>query len=593
MQKITSLILKSFAVVLLLTACKKNQSDEDYQETPQPVIPVFTEKVNSPVSGFIMDEQSRPVAGAVVTAGTAVVSTDEFGYFEIVSSQQTKNIGFIKVTRPGYFTGFKTFVAKAGEPAFVRTMLLTKTAAGTISSGNGGTVTTTDGATVTLPANAVVDAGSGVVYNGVVSVSVRVLPLNAESDRLFSVPGDARGINTDGHLKSLNMHAAIAVDLNGDAGQKLQLAAAARATVSMPVDAALQSKAPATTTLWSLDEEKGIWKEEGTLTKSGNHYTGQVSHFSFWSGATGLSLVNFTAQVLNTSLQPLANVAVLISMAGQPFNAGYGKFAFTDVNGFVSGGIPANSSFELNVLTTCSNQTYSHYFTTTASDIDLGAITGNLGQAMVTISGTAANCNGQPVTNGYVQTYDNGFYNRIPVVNGSFNFTGLACNNVAINYVLVDNSTYQQNSPQTITLVPGNNNLGALSACGISTLGAISYTIDGITRTYTEPVDTLAGFYISGGITTIVKLSGSLPAPGMSFQFNGGTALGNGHTVTDVWSEGFPTGRGYAPVPLNVTITEFGDAGGFIAGTFSGLLLDFTNNTPHNVSYSFRIKRRN
>jgi len=286
-------------------------------------------------------------------------------------------------------------------------------------------------------------------------------------------------------------------------------------------------------------------------------------------------------------------VPVLISIAGQPFNAGYGKFAFTDVNGFVSGGIPANSSFELNVLTTCSNQTYSHYFTTTGSDIDMGAITGNLGQAMVNITGTAINCAGQPVTNGYVQTYDNGFYNRIPVVNGSFNFTGLACNNVAVKYVLVDNNTYQQNSPQTITLVPGNNNLGALSACGINTLGSISYTIDGVTRTYTEPVDTLAGFYISGGITTIVKLSGSLPAPGLSFQFNGGTALGNGHTVTDVWSEGFPSGRGYAPVPLNVTITEFGDAGGFITGTFSGLLLDFTNNTPHNVSYSFRIKRRN
>lgn len=594
MQKITSVLLMSFAVVLLMTACKKNQSNEDYDDIEEPNIPVFTEKVNCSISGFIINELNEPVAGATVTAGTAVTNTDAYGYFNIQAANVTKNIGMVKVVMPGFFTGFKTFIAKANEHSFLRLMLLNKTATGIIPASAGGSITTTDGATVVLPANGVVDAVSGAAYTGQVHVSARVLPVTATSDMLLSIPGDARGLNTNGHLKSLNTHAAVAVDLNGDAGQKLQLAANHKANIALPIATALQAKAPATVALWSFDEEKGVWKEEGTLTKSGTNYTGQVSHFSYWSGATGLSLVNFKAQVLNTALQPLANVAVVLTIAGQPSNAGYGKFAFTDANGFVTGGIPANTSFVLNVGTTCSNASYNYSFSTTGSDIDLGAITGNLGQSVVTLTGTVTNCAGQPVTDGYVQTYDHGFYNRIPVSNGSFSFTGLACNNLPVNYIAVDNSTHQQNAPQSVSLVPGTNNLGALSACGINTLGSVTYTIDGVTRTISEPAATLAGYYLTtNGNTAIVQLSGGSGSPDLTFQFDGGMALGSAHKVYDIWSVGYTSGRGYSAPGLNVTITEFGDIGGFISGNFSGPVVDFTTNTPHTVSYSFRIKRLN
>lgn len=594
MQKITSVLLMSFAAVLLLAGCKKNQSNENYHDIEEPNIPVFTEKVSCTVSGFIINEQSEPVAGAVVTAGTTVTTTDAYGYFSIQSASVTRNIGLVKVVKAGFFTGFKTFIAKANEHSFFRLMLLNKTTTGTVSASAGGTISSPEGAIVVLPANGITDAASGAAYTGQVQVSVRVLPVAATSDMLLSIPGDARGLNAAGHLKSLNTYTAIAVDLNGDAGQKLQLAAGSKATVTLPIATALQPKAPATVALWSFDEEKGLWKEEGTLTKNGAIYTGQVSHFSYWSGAAGLSLVNFKAQVLNTALQPLSNVPVVLTIAGQPLNAGYGKFAFTDANGFVTGGIPANSNFVLNVGTTCSNSSYNYHFSTAGSDIDLGAVTGNLGQAMVTLTGTVTNCAGQPVADGYVQTYDHGFYNRIPVVNGSFNFTGLACNNLPVNYIAVDNNTQQQNAPQAITLVPGTNNLGVLSACGISTMGSVTYTIDGVTRTINEPAETLAGYYVaSNGITAIIKISGGSGSTDFSFQFDGGMTIGSAHKVYDIWSPGYASGRAYAATGLNVTITDFGDVGGFITGNFSGPVVDFASNTPHTVNYNFRIKRLN
>lgn len=594
MKKISTVLMKCFATVLLFTACKKNQSNEDYHETDDPVTPVFTEKVNASVSGFIMDEQNKPVAGAAIAAGTVIVNTDEYGYFKIAAASLTKNIGLVKVSKQGFFTGFKTFIAKEGEPVFFRLMLLDKKETGTVAASTGGTVTTTDGASVTLPANAVVNAATGLSYSGTVRISARTLPVTASTDVLFAVPGDSRGLNTQGHLKSLNIHTAIAVDLKGDAGQKLQLATNSTAGVTLPIPASLQAKAPAAIALWSYDEEKGLWKEEGILSKNGNGYVGQASHFSFWSGATALSLVNFSAQVLNTALQPLANVPVVISIAGQPLNAGYGKFAFTDASGRVSGGIPANTNFVLNVMTTCSVNAYNHHFSTTTADKELGAVTGNLGQAIVTLTATVNKCNGQPVTNGYVQTYDHGFYNRIPVVNGSINFTGIMCNNQPVNYVAVDIETNQQSNPQTISLQPGNNNLGAISACGINMLGSATYVINGNTRTLQEPAVRLWGVYDSAsGNTTIARIPDTSGGSDFSFQFDGGAVIGNTHKVRDIWSIGYASGRGYAPVPLNVTITEYGDIGGFISGSFSGSVLDFTDNTPYTVNYTFRIKRVN
>ncbi|MFT3979704.1 MAG: carboxypeptidase-like regulatory domain-containing protein [Ferruginibacter sp.] len=589
------LILLAFTGMMLLNSCKKNQSDENYHETDESQVPVFTERVSADVAGFIMDEQNNPVAGATVTAGNLTGSTDEYGYFRINNASLVKNIGLVKIVKEGYFTGFKTFPARQDEDNFFRFTLLSKAVTGTVAAATGGIISTADGASVTLPANGIVDASSGAAYSGQVHVSIRNIPVNAVNESLFSLPGDGRGLNTDSHLKILNHNTAIAVDLNGDAGQKLQLAASTRAAINMPIPASLQSKAPASITLWSFDEEKGLWKEEGTLTKSGSQYTGQTTHFSYWSGATGVSLVNFSAQVLNTSLQPVANVPVLITIAGQPLNAGYGKFAFTDASGHVSGALPANTSFVLNVMSTCSNSSYDHAFSTNSSDIDLGALTGNLGQGMVTLTGTVTNCSGQPVTNGYVQTYDHGFYNRIPVVNGSFSFTGLACTNLPVSYIAVDLDTHQQNDPQSITLAAGSNNLGALSACGTSTLGSVSYTINGITRTITEPTDTLGAYYTQNGITAIVKLSGGSGSSSFTFQFNGGIALGSGHKVSDVWSVGFPSGRGYATAgnELDVNITEYGNVGGFVSGSFSGTLLDFGDNSTQNVQYTFRIKRLN
>jgi hypothetical protein len=585
-----------FSAILLFTfaSCKKNFSDEQYIEINNGVKPNLSLKVNTTVTGFINDENDKPVAGAQIIAGNKQAITDEYGYFKISNASLGKVAGFVKIVKSGYFTTYRTFSTVENKENFVRVKMLTKTETGVIDAASGGTVTAPDGAKVILPAHGIVIAGSGTPYTGQVHVSVRAIDVAATTDLQLATPGDTRGIDTSGYLKFLKSYTAVAVELTDASGERLQIATGSTATVTMPIAASLLSTAPSSIILWSLDETTGLWKQESKAERTGNNYVGTVSHFSFWDGAIGIALVNFKAQVVNAALQPLANVAVVITLANLPQNAGYGKCGFTDANGFVSGAIPANSNLVLDVMTTCANSAYSHTFSTTSSDVDLGTLTGNMGQSVVTITGTVTNCSNQPVTDGYVQTYDHGFYNRINIVNGNFSFTGLACTNTTVNYVVVDYATHQQNAPQSITLVPGVNNLGAITACGTSTIGTIVYTIDGVTRTLIEPTDTLAGYSLTPNpYTAIMNQSVTQNSPTMNFLFDGGNALGNGHIVSDIWSIGYPSGRAISTTGLSVNITEYGPIGGFISGSFSGVVQDFTTGTIHNVSYSFRIKRYN
>jgi hypothetical protein len=592
MKKNLNRLLVALTVFIALHSCKKDQAHEQYIENGNGIKPDLTIKVNASVTGYVMNENDEPVANAKITAGNKETQTDEFGYFSITNTSLAEAAGLVKVQKPGYFNGYKTFLPKAGKESFVRLKLLPKNTAGTVNASSGGTVNTASGASITLPANAVVLANGGSSYSGTVNIAVQLIDASNLAAQQYIFPGDTRGMDATDHLALLKSFGTLAVELTGTSGQLLQIATGSKATITIPIPPSLSSAAPSSVPLWSFDEVNGLWKQESTAQKSGAAYTGQVSHFSFWDGAVGIPLVNLTVQIVDASLQPLSHVAVGIRYAGQPLNAGYGTFGYTDANGYATGAVPANASLTLNVLTPCETEAYSHNFSTTSSNSDLGTITGNLGQNLVTITGTAIDCNNQPLTNGYVQCFDNGFFTRIPVVNGAFSYTGAKCTNTTTHMVAIDNNLHQQSATQTVTLTTGVNNLGTITACGTSTLGTISYTYDGVTTVFNEPADTLNSYYFPQGLsTTVLRLSTVSSTPQFSFQFNGGTAIGISHEVTEIFSAEFPGGRLVAPTPLVLNITEFGNPGSFISGSFSGPTEDLATGAPHTFSCNFRIRR--
>jgi hypothetical protein len=96
----------------------------------------------------------------------------------------------------------------------------------------------------------------------------------------------------------------------------------------------------------------GLWKEEGTATKTGSSYIGEVAHFSFWNCDVSVPSVNLQLTLNNAAGQPLAHVQVRLKRISltNGFNQTYG---WTDSLGKVSGLVPANEVLQLDVMSLC------------------------------------------------------------------------------------------------------------------------------------------------------------------------------------------------------------------------------------------------
>jgi hypothetical protein len=596
MKKILHSIFAALLCICLLNACKKGFNDQQ-SSLPAPQQPDLTTQARVSVSGFVTNENGQPVFNVLVTAGTASTSTDNNGYFKITNVLLSKTAPFISITKQGYFDSYRTFVYKENTENFTRIKLVPKTNAGTINAAAGGLVTTTDGGIVSLPANSVVNASTNAPYTGTVHVAAHVFKQDGATEFSATAPGDNRGISNDGYLQIRQSYGMLAVELTGDAGELLQIAPGKEATITTPIPASLTSSAPASIPLWVFDAAKGLWKQEGSTTKNGNNYVGKVSHFSFWDGAIGSPLVNLTLQVVNTALQPLGNVFVVIRKADDMQT---GTSEFTNAQGNVSGAVLANTALVLELYSICDGTSlvYTQNFTTTNNDIDLGTIAANLGD-LVTITGTAVNCNNAPVTDGWVRLFIGVTSYRLPITNGSFSFSTPSCSNMNASYVAIDYEASQQSMSQNITLVPGANDLGTIQACGLSSTTFIDYSIDnGPTFHITEPRDTmgLIGTYNqSSSETNIITVNRNRSLPYMNFMFTGNNSIGNAHTTDYFESSGFPTGFANAQnppyTPLIVNITEFGAPGELIAGNFNGVVEDQNDHSQHTIHCEWRVRR--
>lgn len=585
-------IMLPVMAILFFASCQKEVSGDGSNTV---VLPDFETKVASSVSGFVTDENDAPVLGASVTAGTGSAITDKYGFFEIKNTQVVKNAAVVTVNKAGYFKGIKTYLAEAGKSAFFRIKMIPKTLAGTVPAATGGNVTLTNGLSISFPANAVVNASTNAAYSGNINVAAHWISPTA-TDLNLEMPGDLRGISTDGSLKTLTTYGMVAVELTGASGELLQIATGQKATLTMPIPSAILSNAPATIPLWSFDETKGLWKEEGQAVKSGSNYVGDVSHFSFWNCDVPANYVQFNCTVKNSDGIPISQALVKISVVGNPNNAGYG---YTDSSGYVGGAIPANAQLLLEIFPgyNCNTPIYSQNFSSGTTNISLGVITVNISLGLATVSGTVTNCTGNPVTNGFIISQINNYYYRYALSNtGSFSFTSVLCNNTAnAVFIAEDLTSLQQSAPLNQTLVPGANAIGNLQACGTSIQQFISYTIDGgAPIEFTYPTDSL-GHY-GNGSTAINTIYGSRNAPTpqsfVNFSFtNAGIGLGSVQTLETFGSSELGT-QTSQPSSINVNITEYGAVGEFIAGNFTGIVV--APGTPpvnKTVSCTFRVRR--
>ncbi len=587
------------SLLLFFAACQKELSGEGFIITETP--PDLSTKVSSSVSGFVTDENDAPVTGAAVQVGLSSTTTDKYGYFEVSNAQVTQNAAVVTVLKPGYFKGIKTYIAATGKSAFFRIKLLPKNTAGSFDAAAGGTVALLNGFSLSFPADAIVNDASGTAYSGTVNVAAQwINPVATDLHRVM--PGDLRGLDSLGFMRQLTTYGMAAVELTGTGGEKLQVAPGKKATLSFPLPAAISGSAPASIPLWSFDEAKGLWKQEGHALKTGSSYVGEVSHFSFWNCDVPANFVQFSCTLVDAAGNPVPHVLVKISRTDNPQSAGWG---YTDTAGYTGGAVPNNAQLLLEVFTQygCGTPVYSQNISTTNQNLNLGNVT-IPSASIATVSGTVINCSALPVTNGYVIMIKDNFSYRYPVSStGSFSFNTTLCGNAPVQVQLIaeDMAAMQSGNPHLLTLASGANAAGNLSACGITIEQFIEYSINGTPYSFVYPTDSL-----------MQHINDTQVVPPLMY-INANTTINTGGTLTRYASIAFPfSGIGPGSVhqlknffcteirdstrilsPINVNITEYGAVGQFVAGNFTGTFTGAAPaNTAYNVVCNFRVRRR-
>ena len=593
MRIITNCLLTCLVISISLLSCQKevkNDNPGTNGSTGAGTV-VNPTPVQGTVTGKVVDNSNNAVAGATVKAGSNTTTTDSRGLFRFNNIQLDKYSAVITVEKSGFFKGYRVFSASPNNTNFVKLKLVSKTLIGSIDAVAGGSVSLPDNSKITLPASGIVVRLNNQSYSGSVKVYAEVID-PASADIAQIVPGSFQGTDAANNRVTLKSYGMLAVELEGNSGEQLQIAAGKTAKLKFTIPSSLRSTAPATIPLWSIDETTGLWKQEGNATKGTDYYEGDVSHFSFWNCDVSTPTI-FLELNLKTVEGSLPFTQVKITRV----NSGGATYGYTDSTGHVGGLVPKNEPLLLEVFSNCNQPVFSQNIGPYSSNTNLGTITVTIPPInYLQITGSAVNCSNQPVINGNAMIYYDGHLYNKPISNGNFSLTVTRCSNsnATIEVVVVDNIGNEQSSIWSGSASSGTASTGTLSACGTSSVSFFNYTLDG--TNYSLSTATTDSFFVSTGnatsqpATLIMAFKKNQPNINIDFYTQGG-AVGTFPVM-------FMTANQYGDssitlvTPFNVIFTSYGAVGQFIEGSFTGQFREILNNNLHNVSATFRVRRR-
>ena len=554
--------------VLTLVSCRKDIDDETVIiDTPDPTLiddyEPEVENIMASLVGYVVDEMNEPVTDVDVKLGSLTTTTDTYGHFFFNSVTLNAKGTFVTVEKEGYFLGSRRFFPVADAKNRVKIQLLTQNFNQNFSAQDGGTISLPDGASVQFASNSIADA-SGTAYTGTVNVASKWLDPSA-LETFEQMPGNLQGVNTLNEQMVLGTYGMIAVELQGDAGQALNIAEGSTATLTMPVPTSMQSGAPSEIPLWSFNTTYGMWVEESSATLQNGVYVGEVSHFSFWNCDIPMDYVDLSLTLNDENGNALSNYMVTISL--EDVGCGTG---FTDQNGGVNGFVPGNAELLLEVYDVCGNVIYSSNIGPFASDTDLGIVTVTSSNvSSTTITGNLLDCDGNDVTEGLVIASYDGLNTYHYLDNSNFEVHLTTCTSpTTIDVIGVNIAEFIQSEAQTVNS-DTQTDLGDIDVCDEQLTNFITLTVDGTTRTYFNPTVNVYSDSLGGG-STYIEAASDDQSYYVGFQINGidaGDYSGSdGNVIEVIFNQG--TGWQFGGSFTNMTVTEFGST---ITGTFSGL----------------------
>jgi hypothetical protein len=456
-------------IILFISFQNCNNDDVNSTDQPDPETGIndelfksenFGSMTSGDFIGLITDASGVNMPGVLVTVGTNSATTDHNGIFIINNADVYENFAYIKATKEGYIKASRVVIPKENGVNNIRIALLKKDVTETVSSGEVSQVSLPNGAKVSFDGNFITENGNP--YSGQVDVVLHYLAPNS-LNLFLQMPGSLFAQTLTNDARSLETYGMLSVNLFSPSGEPLNINEDNPATLEFPVDASQTSIAPQTINLWYFDEEQGYWKEQGQATKVGNKYVGEVTHFSWWNCDLPLNYVNlcFTLSPNNTDASTYYQVKIQRQTNNQVIF--YGNVLSNE--GSECGLIPEGEQVKISIYSTsetCSgelihDQVVGGYTSNTEIDISF-----NEEISTTTLTGTAFNCDGNPITNGYL-IVDNQV--ALSITDGSINYGIQHCSSVTTDILIFDLDTNQWTVANGVTMNGATIDLGMLNSC--------------------------------------------------------------------------------------------------------------------------------
>ncbi len=470
MKKLTKLLF-AFACVLFLQNCTDDDFDSRTVPNQQTEADILKDEefradnFGSPTTGnfigLIKDIDDNRILGAQITIGNSVTTTDRNGMFILNNADVFENFAYIKVQKEGYINGSRVVIPKTTGENRIDIVLLKKDITASVTSGEFSEVSLPNGAKVNFSGGFVRQDGSE--YNGQVDVVLNYIEPNS-INTFTQMPGSLLAQTEANDARNLETYGMLSVNLFSPSGEQLNINEFNRATIEFPVHYSQSGTAPDFIPLWYFDEAQGYWKEEGQAVKFGNMYVAEVSHFTWWNCDVPLDAIDFCFNLTpanNTSTTPYYVIIKRLT------NDQYIYSGVVYSGSFECGLIPRNEEVSVSIYQFASlcfgqlieTQTLGGYSMDTSTVISFDE---SVNLLTTNITGIANDCDGNPITNGYLYVDE---YNSYSITNGMINIGLQHCGIQTTTIQLFDFDTNQWAIIDNVPLNTQNFNLGVVSTC--------------------------------------------------------------------------------------------------------------------------------
>lgn len=532
--------------------------------------------------GRVLDENGDGLSNVTVKVGSETATTDLNGVFKISQASVNTDLAYVLAEKNGYFDGSRSLIPSASGYNYIQIKLYERKLTTTFPTGTPMSVYIEPGVNVDFNGLFVDQVGND--YVGYVKAYIKYIePIDHED--IDAMPGSPFGQSLAGTPKYFESYGQMFVELEGNSGQKIEIARDSYITLRIRTDQSQVAQAPASIPLSAFDHNNGYWVEHATAELVQDEYQGNIGHAGYWNFAsvhetfvsTGLmidyygdSLVNFPIQVVTPN----------------------GKDVFYSASdGSYSQYLPAGFNLIFNAIDGCQNETaVSSTGPFSSGTVNPFNIQIQLGVVdLIQELGSLLDCGGVELTNGYVlvKLGNQTFVQYTP--NGKFEVDNINCNGESSYEVLgVDLNTGAVSFPNQQNISNPITSIGDLFVCGTHS-EYFTYSIDSgpevqyFSDIYCAQLDTGGGlFFEIYPMDLSVKIVGSVMANGPYSYF---VYLQPG----TIWIK--PNGMDpLLNFSFGINLVNFGAVGDYVTILYTGTYTDNLMVT-HTIEGDLAVKR--